>query len=233
MRATLPRGFESRADCVVGLGLGRLVGTGIIYPHTVPDYFDAPRDARKALLSSFQEDYSRADTQWRTLESKAQAAIPVAGIFAGFALNYAKELQATASWSVRTATVVTVVLLAVSVTFAAIALKVRELANPPDGKFFRQLSEDYADLDAGAKCEYLPELEKYVIGEWERATNELRVANERKAEHVERSQIALLGAIAAAAVLATLTAVNPKPLPTTTPQPSPTIYEVHQERLSR
>ena len=175
--------------------------------------FGAPAEARDAIAAAYAADYARSEALWKGLEAKAQGTITVAGLFAGFALNYAKELGAGAHWAVRALTVLTVGLLSACVVYAALALRVTGVALPPGGPAYQQIANSYSALPESERAGRVTSLEENVLILWRDAVAALNRAARRKGVRVGRSQALLFAAIVTSALLAGATVLLPAPPP--------------------
>ncbi len=175
--------------------------------------FGTRDEIRQTVATGIAAEYDRVESVWRALESKAQGTIAVAGVFAGFALNFSKDIPKLVHPAVKLTTIATVILIALSILYSALALRVRGMARPPSGMYLRKLAEDFALLESEQeRCEYRPVLQKMIIDEWSKAASELQAASTAKADYISSSQGLLLFAILSAAILAMASAtLSPTP----------------------
>ena len=193
----------------------------------MPDLFGDAKDAHDAVVEAYRAEFSRAEETWRAIETKAQGTVAVAGIFAGFALNFAKDLPTSATAPARWLTVSAVSVLALSIGCAAGSLMVRSLDDPPSGGFHEELRDALWDQPSYARWEYVAPLRRNVILAWQQANASRGTANARKARLVRVSQGFLLSAIVVAAVLAVYVTFVPQKAPAVPPSNGPVRYEVH------
>jgi hypothetical protein len=154
------------------------------------------------VLAAYQADYKDAAEHARSLETKAQASVTMAGIFlaAGFALI--RELDPSAVWWVRGLLMIGALALMAAVVFAVLALKVRSVAAPPSGGDLKKLVSDFfrspgpTDVQEGAQ-----NLLHDRIRMWESCVQYRQEVNRSKAGHLLRAQLALLTAVTVVALL--------------------------------
>jgi hypothetical protein len=192
----------------------------------VADLFGDADACHEAIVDAFKSELSRAEDSWKALEGKAQGTIAVAGIFAGFALNFAKDLPASATQPARILTIAAIVVLALSIAWAAASLLVRTIGEPPGGALHAELAGHLTSVRSFERSEYRTGLRENLVQAWRSAVEDRSRVNKTKAHLVRVSQAFLLAAISVAALLAIYVSLVPQKAPTP-PTPAPVTYEVH------
>jgi hypothetical protein len=170
----------------------------------------APKSAaalRKALedlwLSALSEQYKESSETWKALETKAQGAITVAGIFLAAVFAFARE-AASLDLLPRILVMISAGLLVGSVAIALLSLEVRPLAPPPLGNFVDPGVQDLLKLADDKLSEAT--LSAFVSDratEWRKSNSSLAEENRKKAKQVWLSQI-LLGTAAVPVAVVTI-----------------------------
>jgi hypothetical protein len=162
----------------------------------------APQSSAEAVVAAYQNDYSRLEADWASIEAKAQGTLAVAGIFVGFALGYTKDLQASASKTIKGLLIAVIGLLLLGVGSAATALFVRSRRLPPDASFQEKLATDWFALDTSERESYRPFLTENLRIAWAFVVKEQAENNNKKANRVLVAQILLLAAVSLTGLLA-------------------------------
>jgi len=153
--------------------------------------------SREDVLGAYKVEYDDQMANWRALDSKAQGAVAVAGLFTGGLLSLVKDLQASEPSSWRLALAVALGLLLVAVLASLRVLWVREVADPPSGTTAAILASDLQDLSEG-EATHIARYHGY-LGDraalWERAVADTRSGNHRKAKALAVAQGCLVAAI--------------------------------------
>lgn len=162
---------------------------------------------RREALEAYREDYKELVDNWRSLESKAQGAVAIAGIFIAGAFAFIREIDTNTYLIEKILLVAVILFLITSVAFSVYALKIRAIAAPPFGANVERLVNDLLNIeDQSEIAERLPNYINDQISEWKKVNGEVEIAIESKAERLWRAQRALLYAILTIAVL-TLVAI--------------------------
>jgi hypothetical protein len=154
------------------------------------------------VLSAYQSDYKDAVEHWRSLETKAQASITMAGIFlaAGFAL--VRELDPTTTWWVRGLLLIGALALMVAVVFAVLALKVRVVPAPPSAETLNRIVNDFFRAPGPTNLEQETRNQLHDrIRTWQGCVRDRVQLNRSKAQNVLRAQLALLTTVTVVALL--------------------------------
>jgi hypothetical protein len=101
---------------------------------------------RDATLVAYLEEYKELTETWRSLESKAQGNIAVAGIFIAGSLAYLEKLSPQLQRHEQVFLLIAIACLIVSVILAILALKTQTITPPTAGKLcfllYDQAGED-------------------------------------------------------------------------------------------
>ena len=167
---------------------------------------DSPHSAHQLAsdaLTSYREEYRELSETWRHLETKAQGTVAIAGIFLAGVFAFVRTLSDNASFCDKALLLIAVLLLVLSVLFAILVLRVREVTSPPIGDSLDTLVKDL--LSPGeATQEDLVAFVRDQTGMWADANKETHRHNQIKADHLFRAQILLLIAVVVVAVLTSL-----------------------------
>jgi hypothetical protein len=144
-------------------------------------------------LSASGEQYKELAETWKALETKAQGAITVAGIFLAATFAFAREAASLDTIS-KLLVGVTAILLVASVTVALLSLEIRQVLAPPMADFVEGGTRDLMKLQDAQLTEDL--VARFVVdraNEWKQVNGTLAKENHKKAKQVWISQL-LLGA---------------------------------------
>jgi hypothetical protein len=156
----------------------------------------------KALEASYDE-YKELTAAWRTLDTKAQGNITIAGIFIAATFAYLTKFNAPGLGE-KVLLLFTITFLVLCVSLSLITLLVREVPPHYLGGFMRRMVEDLEQTTEEAFREYLPTFYQLQANLWSSTSKELIRANKVKGELLWVSQGSLLFAIFWAAMLVAL-----------------------------
>ncbi|MHB9073001.1 MAG: hypothetical protein ACYC6G_05700 [Desulfobaccales bacterium] len=163
---------------------------------------------RSTLLESLQDEYEKIVYTSRTIETKAQANVAIAGIFIAGAFAYLKDNITIILLYQKILLGFGIIFLIGSVIFSIIALKVRKLPAPFMG---RSLNETIMLLlqihDAQELSQRMPCLIREQIDKWVEINNKNDAANHNKAIYLWVAQLLLTTAIIFIGVLTFLSIV--------------------------
>ena len=157
----------------------------------------------KAVLEGYQEEHKDLVETWKTVESKAQGTVAVAGVFLAACFAWAREAdQIKDEWQL-VGLVVAVILLVGSVVAALASLKIKDLPRGILGDGLSKLVIDFLSLsDANELGEREEVLYRDSIRLWSENNQSMRSTINRKATCLARSQLL---AVSAAVVVACVT----------------------------
>jgi hypothetical protein len=165
------------------------------------------REELRALwLSALTEQYKEASETWKALETKAQGAITVAGIFLAAVFAFVRE-AGSIDLLPRVLLGVTALLLVASVAIALLSLEIRPVVPPPLGDFVDPGVTDLVKLPNDKLTEEV--LATFMVEratKWKEANKSVATENATKARQVWWSQI-LLGSATVPVAVITITAL--------------------------
>lgn len=162
------------------------------------------------VLSSFRDEWKQHEDLWKMLDTKAQGATAIAGIFIAGASAVARAVPSGASQPFKGALVLAVALLVIAAVLAVLALWVRSFVTPPRGEPFAKLVHDYLRVrkpeDAAERWDLVS---RDQIELWEICIKSLRQTNASKARLLRGAQAFLAAAAVAFAGLTIWSVVTP------------------------
>jgi hypothetical protein len=156
----------------------------------------------KALEASYDE-YKELTGTWRTLDTKAQGNITVAGIFVAAAVAYLTKFERPGLGE-KFFLLFAVVFLVICIILSVIALLIRDVPPHYLGGFMREMVKDLEGATAEELKVYLPAFYNLHANLWGSTSQKLSDANNVKGECLLLSQGSLLLAIFSAAALVVL-----------------------------
>jgi hypothetical protein len=146
------------------------------------------RDARDA----YRAEYQILSERWKTLETKAQGTVAIAGIFLGGIFSFIKDLNTASPTLERWLLSLLAVLLGISVAFSVVALRVREIADPLPGEEAERMVLAVCSLPREEIPDRLPDLYGEQFHVWKDVNARMRDCVTTKAARLGRGQIWLL-----------------------------------------
>jgi len=161
------------------------------------------RDAlAKLVLESHQAEYRELSENWRLLDTKAQGATAIGGVFLAAAFAFARDGASQLVVCQKALLTIAIVCLVGSVVLAVLALRVRGSALPPIGEQFEDLVNDILRAPTEEHAARLQGMTRDQARLWKEASVEAASHNENKANLLRWSVSVLLIAIVAVAALA-------------------------------
>jgi hypothetical protein len=158
---------------------------------------------RAFVLASYQEAYKERTDNWKSLETKAQGSITIAGIFIAGAFAYIDKGAATMTAHQQFLAIIAVASLVASVLLAVYALKIQEVLPPPYGNFVKANVERFLEVDDEAELKVRVEYFDYdMISQWERVLNVIDEQLGKKVDCLFNAQASLVFAVVVVAILA-------------------------------
>jgi hypothetical protein len=145
-------------------------------------------DIRAAVLSSYESEYRDLLEAWKLVESKAQGAIAIAGIFLAAAFSFAKDLNEGPGFAARLSLVVSIASLLLAVLLAVMALAVRNVPRWPAGKTIEDVANPLLKAAEAGLPLFLSALANDQIEVWRDTNSRLAKALASKASKVALSQ---------------------------------------------
>lgn len=154
------------------------------------------------VIESFLTEYKELQEAWKSLETKAQGMIQIVGLFTAGAFAYVNEIKETTANGERLLLLTIIIGLVTSVILSIVSLKVRETYSPPIGRYLNEvtkhlLKETNAVTFAAVYQDYLEEQAK----RWEIVNEDVRLANDLKANYLWKSQQFLIVSISLVSLL--------------------------------
>jgi hypothetical protein len=156
----------------------------------------------KALTASYDE-YKELINAWRTLDTKAQGNITIAGIFVAAAFAYLTKFDRLGLGE-RVFLLFTVIFLIICVVLSLIVLQVREVPPHYLGGLMRKVAGDLEGASQEKLRAYLPKVYNMHANLWSSTSEKLIKANKDKGEFLWLAQVSLIVAIVTAAMLVIL-----------------------------
>ncbi len=157
---------------------------------------------RDATLVAYLEEYKELTETWRSLESKAQGNIAVAGIFIAGSLAYLEKLSPQLQRHEQVFLLIAIACLIVSVILAILALKTQTITPPPLGSFVAYYSTKLVKIETEATLQtYLESFFAEHVSLWGVVIGQVKESNDSKAQYLWSAQRWLIAAIFAVAAL--------------------------------
>jgi hypothetical protein len=158
-----------------------------------------------SVIEAYSNEYKELADTWRNLETKAQSAITIAGIFIAGAFAYVRDIRPETHKSEKVLLGVCVCFLIASVVLSILALRLRKIAAPLMGENLDKLVDDL--LQISEDKEFLDRLPNYYndqIALWQQVKKETHDANQSKARFLWWAHITLVLAIVVVACITVL-----------------------------
>ena len=169
------------------------------------DAKEIKQNLHRSVVEAYSNEYKELADTWRNLETKAQNAITIAGIFIAGAFAYVRDIKLETHRTEKFLLGVCVCFLIASVVLSILALRLRKIAAPFMGDTLNKLVNDL--LQVSEDQEFLERLPNYYedqITLWQQVKNETQEANRSKARFLWWAHITLVLAIVAVACLTVL-----------------------------
>jgi hypothetical protein len=158
-----------------------------------------------SVIEAYTNEYKELADTWRNVESKAQNAITIAGIFIASAFAYVRDIKPETHKSEKVLLAVSVCFLIATVILSILALKLRKVAAPLMGENMNSLVGDLLRLsDDEGFLERLPNYYNDQSALWRQVTEETHNANQSKARFLWWAHITLVAAIVVVACITVL-----------------------------
>jgi hypothetical protein len=176
----------------------------------------APKEKLNTLydcvIDAYQDEYKDINENWRSIETKAQGAVAIAGIFAAGAFAFTRELMANASASQKWMHILTMVFLISSVVLSICSLFVRRTSAAPLGESMENLIRDIllSEIPEAELPVRLSNFQKQQSARWKTINQELTLANTRKGLLLLTAQCLLVLAIVTVGALTITIVLAPR-----------------------
>jgi hypothetical protein len=164
------------------------------------DVEDREAKLLEQALGAAKQEHEELSDQFNALDSKAQGAMTIAGIFVAGMLGFINSLTDTAPFGQRVLLTAATALLALCVTAALLVVAVREVTAPPGGGLL-QLVEDLLRSNNAAEPDRLRNFARDHIRMWAAANKSIRDVNASKAKRLIFAQWLLLAAVVCAGLV--------------------------------
>lgn len=173
-------------------------------PHVPAFDMAAKKDALRAcVIASYQDAYKERTDNWKSLETKAQGSIAIAGIFIAGAFAYIDKSAATMTMPQQFLAIIAVASLVASVLLAVHALKIQEVLTPPYGSFVKANVDCFLSITGEAEFRERVEYFDYdMVSQWERVLNVVDEQIAKKVDCLFNAQASLVFAVVVVAILA-------------------------------
>jgi hypothetical protein len=163
------------------------------------------KSLREATLEAYLEEYKKLNETWRSIETKAQGSIAVAGIFIAGALAFITTANLVLRCHEKILLFIGLSCLIISVILAIITSRTISIIAAPLGSFRAKHTTDLGALRTEAELqEYLPIIFAEHVAEWKKVIAAMNAVNDRRAQMLWLAQLFLILAILAVALLAIL-----------------------------
>ncbi len=167
-------------------------------PDDTEDRLAALRE--KALTASYDE-YKELTAAWRSIDTKAQGNITVAGIFIAGAFAYLTKIDRPPAPEEKWIFVLAMIFLLMSVVLSVLVLRIREVPPHYLGGFMIEMVERVGYTKGREFQDYVLRFYNLHARRWGEANQRLNEANKEKGEFLWAAQVFLLVAIFTAAIL--------------------------------
>ncbi len=179
-------------------------------PATVGSAAELKEQLLASALEAYRQEYKELSESWRSLETKAQGGMAVAGVFIAGVLAFVREIAGAKATVAETwLLVLSTIALVATVCAALLVLAVRRAPLPPLGAKFHELVTDLLAVGDETELEARAPL---LIGDqirlWKQVNEPLARMLQSKAFRLIVSQWCLFVAIVLAAVLTLIEATK-------------------------
>jgi hypothetical protein len=162
-----------------------------------------------SVLDSYREENKELSETWRSLETKAQGAVAISGIFIAGAFAYIREVNLQGHRVEKIFLGTSILSLVVSVVLSIFALRARKVAAAPIGEYLDELVQDLLQLENDGELEErLPDFVKDQIRLWRIVVKAASATNKSKARYLLAAYVFLVLAILMVALLSILKLVG-------------------------
>ena len=181
---------------------------------TARERFDSLYDN---VITAYEDEYKDINETWRSIETKAQGTVAIAGIFAAGAFAFTRELLVNVNPTQRWLHVLTMAFLISSVIMAVWALFVRRTSGAPLGESMENIVRDLVlnDVPESELPQRLNNLQKEQAARWRSVNAELTTSNVTKGRLLRISQCLLVLAIITIGALTITIVLTSRPTPVT------------------
>ncbi len=169
------------------------------------DFVNPRGELFKAVLDAYRVEYAELYQTWRSIDTKAQGNVAIAGIFLAGLFAFVKDIVLATLWWQKTLLVVSGCALSFSVLLAVLVLKVRTRRSPQVAHYIETLARDLADLsDESDIRSRLPAFASDQIEGWRNSVSEMDRLVTEKANKLYWAQVLLGLGVVSIAIIAIL-----------------------------
>lgn len=173
---------------------------------------DSEQEIRSSMLAdvlaSYEAEYEQLLDRWKSLETKAQGTVAIAGIFLGGIFTFIRDLRADSPAIERWLLIGVALLLTTGILASVLALRVREVEYPVRASDLDELARDMIGLSIAEIEERTPRIYGERFGAWSGVTESVRTTVEEKARRLRLAQNCLLAATFLMLGLSVLLVIN-------------------------
>ncbi len=159
-------------------------------------------------LDAHKAEYLEHSDNWKNLETKAQGAVAIAGIFLAVLFSWVHDIPQNYSCLEYFLLIASIVLLVSSVICAILGLKIRKVCFPPIGSMDGDITIDILSIEDKKEFkERIPAFLNDQIHVWDETNKDIQNNNERKAKYIEVSQITIMAAACVVALLSIIAVI--------------------------
>jgi len=160
------------------------------------------RTLRQTVLDSYKEEYKELSDVWKSLETKAQGTVTIAGIFIAAAFTFAKDLASTRlDYYGKLFLAGAIVLLIPTIILSVLALRRRTIKWIPAGIDVERWADDIEDVPNDELTDRARRFIDVHSEVWRETVASKKKATAKKEELLYAAQILLLFAIGAATIV--------------------------------
>jgi len=166
------------------------------------------REMLRDVLTEYKAEHARLVDRWKMLETKAQGAVAIAGIFLGGVFTFIRDLETGAPAAEPWLLIVIALLLTLTVVCSVMALRVSPVTDPAPGKEEERMAKDLAGRETAEIRSFEPAMyfERFEV--WRPVTGDLRAMVYRKAGWLAVAQYAILAAVVLMCVVSVVLVVT-------------------------
>lgn len=162
----------------------------------------------KLVLESFFDEYREYTENWRSLETKAQGNIAIAGIFVAGVFAFLTKSGSTPDVYERFFLLIAIFLLIFSVIFAMLVLRTRIVPIPPLGSFMDYSARHLLLLAESEFPERFRRFNSDHTNTWREVISKTTKSLRSKAFYLWIAQVLLMSAIISVAILAVIKVIR-------------------------
>ena len=160
------------------------------------------------VLAGYEAEHGRLMDRWKALDTKAQGAVAIAGIFLGGVFTFIRDLEPGAPVVEAWLLIAIALLLTCAVFLSVLALRVRGLIDPMPGEEAERIAKDVVGRDAAEIRALAPALYGERFNVWREVNVRLRGLVDAKAGRLLLAQTALLLAVLLMCVVSIIVVVT-------------------------